>query len=161
MEDENEDIIMNSNGMGNGVIPERRHSSTEGSRSSRGEVTVRLNRRHSLPGGSSGTDTSSGGTEGCVIEIHGDRETGSEGSEEVMNENQIKESVFTLYLSKFTGTNQSTSTFYSLWSMKHIEKTLTNLTKEMTVFSSLLESSIASMSIPAAKKSLLMSCSVK
>ena len=97
MEDENEDIIMNSNGMGNGVIPERRHSSTEGSRSSRGEVTVRLNRRHSLPGGSSGTDTSSGGTEGCVIEIHGDRETGSEGSEEVMNENQIKESVFTLY----------------------------------------------------------------
>jgi len=44
---------------------------------------VRLNRRHSLPGGSSGTDTSSGGTEGCVIEIHGDRETGSEGSEEI------------------------------------------------------------------------------
>lgn len=88
MEDENEDIIMNGNGMGNGVIPERRHSSTEGSRSSRGEVvTVRLNRRHSLPGGSSGsggTETSSGGSEGCVIEIHGDRETGSEGSEEVI-----------------------------------------------------------------------------
>ena len=88
MEDENEDIIMNGNGMGNGVIPERRHSSTEGSRSSRGEVvTVRLNRRHSLPGGSSGsggTETSSGGSEGCVIEIHGDRETGSEGSAEVI-----------------------------------------------------------------------------
>ena len=88
MEDENEDMIMNgSNGMSNGVIPERRHSSTEGSRSSRGEVvTVRLNRRHSLPGassGSGGTETSSGGSEGCVIEIHGDRETGSEGSEEV------------------------------------------------------------------------------
>ena len=87
MEDENQDIIMNGTGMGNGVIPERRHSSTEGSRSSRGEVaTVRLNRRHSLPGGSSGsggTETSSGGSEGCVIEIHGDRETSSQGSEEV------------------------------------------------------------------------------
>ena len=158
MEDENEDIIMNGNGMGNGVIPERRHSSTEGSRSSRGEVvTVRLNRRHSLPGGSSGsggTETSSGGSEGCVIEIHGDRETGSEGSAEVIHTKRI---IYCLSAMKIS----SADTFHSFWSMKHIEKTLTNLTKEISVFSSLLESSKASMSMPETRKSLFISCSVK
>ena len=52
MEDENQDAVLNGIGVcaGNGVIPERRHSSTEGSRSSRGEVRVTVNRRHSLPG---------------------------------------------------------------------------------------------------------------
>ena len=76
MEDENQDAVLNGIGVcaGNGVIPERRHSSTEGSRSSRGEVRVTVNRRHSLPGAatqSSSSDTSSRTSDGVVIEIHG------------------------------------------------------------------------------------------
>ena len=69
-EDPNADIILNgsSNGIcnGNGVMPERRHSSTEGSRSSKGEVRVTVNRRHSLPG-----DRGSAASDGVALEIHG------------------------------------------------------------------------------------------
>merc|ERR1712121_4381 len=84
MEDENEDLIVNGNGIcnGNGVIPERRHSSNEGSRSSRGEVRVTVNRRHSLPGTG---DTSCRSSNGCVIEIHG-RDVSPESAETSMPE---------------------------------------------------------------------------
>ena len=68
-----EDDICN----GNGVIPDRRHSSSDGSRSSRGEVRVTVNRRHSLPGTG---DTSCRSSNGCVIEIHG-RDVSPESAE--------------------------------------------------------------------------------
>ena len=90
MEDENEDLIVNGdsgNGIcnGNGVMPERRHSSTEGSRSSKGEVRVTVNRRHSLPG-DRGSASSGGSSESGAAGVNHGRDVSPE-SVEVSSEN--------------------------------------------------------------------------
>lgn len=88
-EDENQELVLNGgrHGMSNGnIIPERRHSSTEGNCNKGAVVKITVNRRHSLPGdGSTRGSVHTQSSNGCVVEVHG-RDVSPESTEISMPE---------------------------------------------------------------------------
>jgi len=85
-EDANQEILLNGHQMANGhAIPERRHSSTEGSGNKGTVVKIIVNRRHSLPSEGSIRGSAHSASNGCVIEVHG-RDVSPESTEISMPE---------------------------------------------------------------------------
>jgi len=87
-EDENQEMVLNGgrHGMSNGnIVPERRHSSTEGNCNKGAVVKITVNRRHSLPGDGSTRGSVHTQSNGCVVEVHG-RDVSPESTEISMPE---------------------------------------------------------------------------